>query len=271
MSDADPRSFRIVVSYRRVDTGGDARALAEAFAERFGEENVFFDIHAIGPGEPFDQVIAKAVAASDVFVACVGQHWLTVTAEDGSRRLDDPEDYVRRELEGALASDVLVIPVTLEGAKMPSADDLPPSLASFATRNAVDLRATSWHSDVRSFVDKLAVLKREKRRRGRKGIGALVSGLFRDTADWAWHSGRRRRGAVLTSAVVALALVLGGLALWQILGGDDGTRTTSSDATLAYSSGSRVFLLGADGRSRKLPGTPCGRTRLVAGRDAPRV
>ena len=264
MSDADPRAFRIVVSYRRVDTGGDARALAEALAERFGEENVFFDIHAIGPGEPFDQVIAKAVAASDVFVACVGQHWLTVAAADGSRRLDDSEDYVRRELEGALASDVLVIPVTLEGAEMPSADDLPPSLAPFATRNAVDLRATSWHSDVRTFVDKLAVLKREKRRRGRKGIGALFSGAFRDTVDWAWHNGRRRRGVVLTSVVVALALVLGGLALRQILDGDDGTRqvtppaaaATASEATLAYSSGSRIFLVGADGRSRPLPGEP---------------
>jgi hypothetical protein len=262
VTDADPRAFRIVVSYRRVDTGGDARSLAETLADRFGEENVFFDIHGIAPGEPFDQVIAKAVAASDVFIACIGQHWLTVAAADGSRRIDDPEDYVRRELEGALAADVVVIPVTFEGAQMPGEDDLPESLKPFAKRNAVDVRATKWHEDVRDLSDYLAELKRKKR----KGVIALVVGLWHDAADWVWHSGRRRRGAVLTAAAVALALVLGGFGLWAIVN-DDGPQgvtpasasgdgnTVSGDASLlAYSAGSKVFLVGEDGRRRALPG-----------------
>jgi len=267
VTDADPRAFRIVVSYRRVDTGGDARSLAETLADRFGEENVFFDIHGIAPGEPFDQVIAKAVAASDVFVACIGQHWLTVTAADGSRRIDDPEDYVRRELEGALAADVLVIPVTFEGAQMPGQDDLPDSLKPFSTRNAVDIRATRWHEDVKDFVDYLVELKRKKQRGARRGVRALLAGACRDAVDWAWHSGRRRRGAFLTSAAVVLALVLGGFGLWAIVE-DDGTQgvtpasaseagnTVAADAgpTLAYSSGSKVFLVGKDGRPRALPG-----------------
>jgi len=261
MSDTDPRAFRIVVSYRRVDTGGDARALAEAFADRFGEENVFFDIHGIAPGEPFDQVIAKAVASSDIFVACVGQHWLTVTAEDGSRRIDHPEDYVRRELEGALAGDVRVIPVLLEGAQMPGEKDLPPSLAAFSTRNAVELRATSWHADVAAFVDDVAEIRRDKRRGGRTGFRGLVAGAGRDLADWAWHSGRRRRGAVLTAAALAAALVLGGLGLWAFLNDDETPKVAANAAsaaasgpTLAYSSGSRIFLVGEDGRPRALPG-----------------
>jgi hypothetical protein len=269
MSDADPRAFRIVVSYRRVDTGGDARSLAETLADRFGEENVFFDIHGIAPGEPFDQVIAKAVAASDVFVACIGQHWLTVTAADGTRRIDDPEDYVRRELEGALAAEVRVIPVTFEGAQMPGEDDLPESLKPFSTRNAVDVRATRWHEDVGDFVNYLVELKRKKLRGARKGIGALLAGLGHDAVDWAWHSGRRRRGAVLTSAAVLLAVVVGGFGLWALLN-DDGTQSVtpasaSGDGnaaagddgpTLAYSAGSRVYLVDEDGRKRQLPGDP---------------
>ena len=274
MSDADPRAFRLVVSYRRVDTGGDARSLAEALAERFGEDNVFFDIHGIAPGQPFDQVIAKAVAASDVFIACIGQHWLTVTAQDGSRRIDNPKDYVRRELEGALAADVLVIPVTFEGAQMPSADDLPDSLKPFSTRNDVDIRAARWHDDVRDFSDYLAQLKRKKLRAGRKGVAGLVAALV----DWAWNSGRQRRGAVLTAAAVVLAAVLGGFGIWALL--DDpgsaasprpattgttetrgttsgGTTTTSGpESTLAYSAGSRIFFLAKDSVPTPMNGDP---------------
>jgi hypothetical protein len=273
MSDADPRAFRIVVSYRRVDTGGDARSLAETLADRFGEENVFFDIHGIAPGEPFDQVIAKAVAASDVFIACIGQHWLTVAAADGTRRIDDPEDYVRRELEGALAAEVRVIPVTFEGALMPDEDDLPDSLKPFSTRNAVDVRATRWHEDVGDFVEYLVELKRKKLRGARKGFRAFVAGMCRDSVDWAWHSGRRRRGVVLTSAAVALALVLGGFGIWALIEDDEPQGVTPASAsgngstvagntvpadagpTLAYSSGSKVFLLGGNGRPRALPGS----------------
>jgi WD40 repeat protein len=271
MSDADPRAFRIVVSYRRVDTGGDARSLAETLADRFGEENVFFDIHGIAPGEPFDQVIAKAVAASDVFIACIGQHWLTVAAADGTRRIDDPEDYVRRELEGALAAEVRVIPITFEGAQMPGEDDLPDSLKTFSTRNAVDVRATRWHEDVGDFVDYLVELKRKKLRGARKGFRAFIAGMCRDSVDWAWHSGRRRRGVVLTSAAVALALVLGGFGIWAIVEDDEpqgvtpasasgngstvagNTVPTEAGPTLAYSSGSKIYLW-ENGRRRALKG-----------------
>ena len=272
VSDADPRSFRLVVSYRRVDTGGDARSLAETLADRFGEENVFFDIHGIAPGEPFDQVIAKAVAASDVFIACIGQHWLTVAAADGSRRIDDPEDYVRRELEGALAADVVVIPVTFEGAQMPGEDDLPDSLKPFSKRNAVDVRATRWHEDVKDFVDYLAELRRKKLRGERKGFGALVAATWGALVDWAWHSGSRRRGAVLTAAAVLVAVVLGGFGIWALVD-DDGTQgvtpasasgngtttagnTVPADAapTLAYSAGSKVYLVAEGRRPKALKG-----------------
>jgi TIR domain-containing protein/WD40 repeat protein len=272
VSDADPRAFRLVVSYRRVDTGGDARSLAETLADRFGEENVFFDIHGIAPGEPFDQVIAKAVAASDVFIACIGQHWLTVAAADGTRRIDDPEDYVRRELEGALAAEVRVIPITFEGAQMPGEDDLPDSLKPFSTRNAVDVRATRWHEDVGDFVDYLVELKRKKLRGARKGFRAVLAGICRDSVDWAWHSGRRRRGVVLTSAAVVLAVVLGGFGIWAMVEDDQpqgvtpasasgngstvAGNTVAADAgpTLAYSSGSKVFLSPENGRPKTLPG-----------------
>ena len=277
VSDADPRAFRLVVSYRRVDTGGDARSLAETLAERFGEDNVFFDIHGIAPGQPFDQVIAKAVEASDVFIACIGQHWLTVTAPDGSRRIDNPEDYVRRELEGALAADVLVIPVTFEGAQMPGPADLPDSLKPFTTRNAVDVRATRWHEDVNDFVGYLVELKRKKLRTGRSGLGAFFAGIV----DWSWHSGGRRRGVVLTAAVLLLAVVLGGFGLRAVLhdsspsaspgptttggsttaGTDTGAATTVPEpgpvSTLAYSAGSHIyFLAGKDSVPTQMPGDP---------------
>ncbi|HSJ95400.1 MAG TPA: toll/interleukin-1 receptor domain-containing protein, partial [Gaiellaceae bacterium] len=94
---ATQRTFRIVISYRRADTGGDARSLAEALERRFGDENVFLDIEAIEPGEPFDQAIDRAVAASDVMLVLIGRHWMTPD-EQGRRRIDNPDDVVRMEL-----------------------------------------------------------------------------------------------------------------------------------------------------------------------------
>ena len=175
---------------------------------------------------------------------------------------------------------------------MPGEDDLPESLKPFSTRNAVDVRATRWHEDVKDFVDYLVELKRKKLRGGAERLSALLAGMCRDAVDWAWHSGRRRRGVVLTTAAVALALVLGGFGIWAIVD-DPGTAEVSPDPaaaggpdtgasetgptpepgpTLAYSAGSRVYLVGEDGRRKNSsPGTPSGRspTGRPTGRTSP--
>ena len=85
-----------------------------------------------------------AVGSCAVLLAVIGVGWLTATGEDGRRRLDDPGDFVRLEIEAALARDVRVIPVLVDGARMPRAADLPASLEGLARRQALELNPGSF-------------------------------------------------------------------------------------------------------------------------------
>ena len=262
---ATQRTFRIVISYRRVDTGGDARSLAEALERRFGNENVFLDIETIGPGEPFDQAIDRAVGSSDVLLALIGQHWLSLTDDEDRRRIDDPKDVVRLEILSALQRHLLVIPVLLEDAKMPSEEELPPDLAPFSKRNAVELRATRWKSDVESFVDDLAEVRREKFRRLRADRGwRRVAGPLGD-AGWAFRRAAGKSPRVAAAVTLLLLLLLAALVAVLVLrdgdpetGGEEGEALhppLAVDETLAYVAGGRIMLLAGDAeRAVPLPG-----------------
>ena len=70
----------------------------------------------------------------------------------GRRRLDDPMDYVRRELAAALGRRIPVIPVLIERAVMPAERDLPDELRPFARRNAIELRDAAWHEDAERLI-----------------------------------------------------------------------------------------------------------------------
>jgi TIR domain len=142
----------IFVSYRRQETSHLAGRLADRLADRFGEGQVFIDVDTIEPGVDFAEEIARAVATCKVLLAIIGPTWLTATDERGRRRLDDPGDIVRLEIEAALARGVRVIPILAEGAPMPSREDLPGSLAGLARRNALFIRHESFRSDAGRLV-----------------------------------------------------------------------------------------------------------------------
>jgi hypothetical protein len=114
--------LRIFLNYRREDTRGDAGRLYDDLVERFGEENVFRDVDTLEAGEDFDVAIKQAVDACDVLIALVGQRWLTVTEANGRRRIDNPDDFVRLEIQAALEGSVRIVPVRVEGAEMPDSD-----------------------------------------------------------------------------------------------------------------------------------------------------
>src|SRR5580693_7945944 len=98
----------IFVSYRRQESSHLAGRLSDRLADRFGEGKVFIDVDTIEPGVDFAEEINRAVAACKVLVAVIGPSWLTMADEQGRRRLDDPDDIVRLEIEAALARDVRV-------------------------------------------------------------------------------------------------------------------------------------------------------------------
>jgi TIR domain/Transcriptional regulator, AbiEi antitoxin len=142
----------VFVSYRRHETGHLAGRLYDRLVDRFGEGRVFIDVDTIEPGVDFTEEISRAVATCKVLLAIIGPKWLTATDERGRRRLDDPDDIVRLEIEAALGRDVRVIPILAEGAVMPSREDLPESLAGLARRNALAIRHESFRYDAGHLV-----------------------------------------------------------------------------------------------------------------------
>jgi hypothetical protein len=142
----------IFVSYRRQETSHLAGRLYDRLADRFGEGQVFIDVDAIELGVDFAEEISRAVAACQVLLAIIGPTWLTAADERGGRRLDDPDDIVRLEIEAALTRGVRVIPILADDAIMPGRQDLPESLAGLARRNALVIRHESFRSDAGRLV-----------------------------------------------------------------------------------------------------------------------
>jgi TIR domain len=141
-------SGRIFLNYRREETAYAAGWLYHRLAEHFGGGQIFKDVDAIQPGDDFVQIITDAVGSCDVLLALIGDRWLTITGADGRRRLEDPEDFVRAEIEAALARNVRVVPILVAGAKMPDAGDLPPSLAKLVRRHALELSPSRFDADL---------------------------------------------------------------------------------------------------------------------------
>lgn len=138
---------RVFISYRREETAYPAGWLFDRLAARLGDGQVFKDVDSIELGDDFVEVITSAVGACDVLLALIGDRWLAMTGEDGKPRIEDPDDFVRLEIEAALARKVRVIPVLVDGATMPHPDELPPTLAPLARRQALELSPSRFDFD----------------------------------------------------------------------------------------------------------------------------
>ncbi len=142
----------IFISYRRQDSQGSAGRLADTLKAQFAQSQIFRDIETIEPGVDFVEAIERALASCVVMLAVMGPRWLSATDKLGRRRLDDPNDYTRIEIAAALQRKVRVIPVLVDGAAMPDAEDLPDDLKTLARRQASELSDKRWDFDVRQLV-----------------------------------------------------------------------------------------------------------------------
>jgi alkylated DNA nucleotide flippase Atl1 len=149
---APPASGGIFLSYRREDTRHVVGRISDRLADHFGEERVFVDVDTIEPGQDFAEAIAAAVGSCHVLLALIGDRWLDSTDRTGRRKLDDANDLVRLEIQAALDRNVRVIPVLVDGVAMPTAEELPPSLAGLARRQAFELSYSRFRDDARRLV-----------------------------------------------------------------------------------------------------------------------
>jgi len=209
----------IFLSYRRQDSQSATGRLADDLEARFGDERVFRD-REIAAGEDFVEAIRRSVESSTVVLAVVGPRWLDARDAEGRRRLDDPRDFVRLEIEHALAAGVALVPVLVDGATMPMASELPPSLAAFARCQAVELADRRWRFDVETLVASLQSRFGIDAAAGTAGGAAPPSATrwAADLADLAFHPRRliaRRQSGSAGDHARAFAFLCGAILVGQ--------------------------------------------------------
>jgi hypothetical protein len=138
----------IFISYRREDSEGYVGRLYDQLLHYFDEREIFLDIKTIRPGEDFTKAIERMGGTCDALIAVIGAKWLEIQDEKGNRRLHNLNDYVRYEIASALARNILVIPVLVARARMPSESELPYDLRELSKRNAIELSHDRFSFDV---------------------------------------------------------------------------------------------------------------------------
>jgi hypothetical protein len=181
----------IFISYRREESLWSARSLCDRLSTSFGPEQIFMDIDAIALGEDFVKKIDKTVSKCDVLIAVIGTNWLTSKDDQGDRRLDDPQDFVRMEIATALSRDIRVIPVLVDKALMPRSTDLPDNLKPLVRRNALQISGTSFDGDCQRLIATIkeilkAMLKSESAKKTgwvRKLVSTMRKSNWRSNGD----------------------------------------------------------------------------------------
>jgi CheY-like chemotaxis protein len=160
----------VFLSYRREDSQHITERIADRLVAQFGKGSIFKDVDSITPGADFRRALHEAIGQCKVVLAVIGPRWLGITDASGRRRLEDENDFVRKEIEGGLARGIPVIPVLVDRATMPAAADLPSSLQALAFCQAVAVRPDpDFHRDM----DRLLEAVQQHRSAGTDGPGPV--------------------------------------------------------------------------------------------------
>ena len=199
----------IFISYRRDDTAGRAGRIYDRLAAQFGADQVFMDVDTIQPGEDFTRILAERTASCSALVAIIGKEWLSAQDRAGQRRLDDPSDYVRQEILAALTRGIVVVPVLVEGASLPRADELPPPLRKLSDYQALTVSDDRFHAEVDELIRVLqgartdsgaGAWRRAVKSRRAMLVGAVAIAVL--TAGAWWHTHRSRESTLRSAAAV---------------------------------------------------------------------
>lgn len=131
-----PAADSIFISYRRSDSQDITGRIYEYLASHFGADVVFRDVYSIPLGEDYRTHLREKAKNCQAVVAVIGPNWVSAEDKAGNRRLDDPSDWVRIEVETTLSRGIPVIPLLVNGARVPKEDELPGGLGPLAHRNA---------------------------------------------------------------------------------------------------------------------------------------
>ena len=228
---------KLFISYRRGDSAGHAGRVHDRLEREFGSDCLFMDVNSVPLGVNFLKVLAEEIAKCDALLVIIGPGWLDARDDDGHRRLDNPDDFVRIEIETALKRGIPVIPILLEGTRIPKADQLPNSLKELALRNGLDIRHVSFLDDMERLIRGLREVQPPQ-----SSIPAATSYSHRDHAEGdvktdrtragaAPETGRRLRSGARSLAVVWLGLAMGVTVLAWVAVNQAGVPWSSQPAT----------------------------------------
>lgn len=145
----------IFICYRRDDAGAFAGWVHAHLAARFGPDRVFLDVVGIDPGEQFQQTIQTRIGGCGAALVLIGRNWLNVRNEHDQLRLQDPDDLVRFEIASALEKGLRIIPILVDGAKLPRRDQLHENIQPLLDFNGIDVQQTNFYQSLDSIIRKL--------------------------------------------------------------------------------------------------------------------
>ena len=174
---------KIFVNYRRDDSAAHALNVAQYLERTFGARNVFLDIDRMRAGQNFPDVLNDKLSACKVMIAVIGPSWVTLTNDDGQRRLDDPEDWVRLEIAHALKRNIAVIPILVGGAVLPKKSDLPDDLKPLLQRHVATITTNGFRNEMAGLVRDIKAIP-QPMPWGKIGTGAIAALVF---TVGAWH------------------------------------------------------------------------------------
>jgi pterin-4a-carbinolamine dehydratase len=148
----------IFVSYRREDSAAEAGRLRTSLLRQFGGEAVFMDTSSIQAGAEWPSSISSALESARVVLVILGPEWLRISDEWGERRIDQENDWVRKEIEQALALNKEIIPVLVNEAQMPPAEKLPLSISPLPIKQEIEVRTAYWDHDIKLVESRLESL-----------------------------------------------------------------------------------------------------------------
>ena len=164
---------KIFISYRREDAGANALGISQYLEKEFGRKSIFIDVD-MRAGAKFPVVLEERLAECKVLLALIGPEWLNSRNEHGQRRLDLPDDWVRLEIAQALKRDITVIPVRVNGASLPSKEDLPEDIRGLLDHQAVSLTLAGFRHEMSGLVRDIRAIPTSRSSRRVAAIAAAA-------------------------------------------------------------------------------------------------
>lgn len=197
----------ILISYRRADSSAIAGRIFDRLAAHYGEELVFMDVDHIPFGIDFRAHIQETLQRTDVLIAVIGRNWLGKST-DGAARMHEKTDPVRVEIETALERKTPIIPVLVDGARMPQSADLPEEFGNFAYLNAAEVASgRDFHGHVERVI---GAIDRAAGIAGSPHASRSTTGRTQSTADGTERkpAGKFRPAEAVRYFLVPLVLLL---------------------------------------------------------------